>query len=213
MNDTLARLRIDYSGQDLDENTVDPDPFQQFLHWLDQAVAGGLKEPNAMALATATPDGIPSCRIVLLKGFDARGFVFYTNYDSAKGRELNTNPHAALTFYWPELERQVRLTGTVQQVSPEESDHYFALRPTLARIGAAASPQSRPIANRAWLQDAFTTLQQAHPEGDIQRPANWGGYRLHPESIEFWQGRPHRLHDRILYALAGSTWTITRLSP
>lgn len=209
----LARLRIDYAGRDLDENTVDPDPFQQFGAWLDQALASGLKEPNAMALATASPEGTPSCRMVLLKGFDTRGFVFFTNYASAKGRDLDANPRAALTFYWAELERQVRLAGSVQRVSMEESDEYFALRPPLARLGAIASPQSQPIPGRAWLQQSFAHLQQAHPDGAIARPATWGGYRLQPSSFEFWQGRPNRLHDRILYSFHEETWKIGRLAP
>lgn len=209
----LARLRIDYAGQDLDENTVDPDPFTQFGTWLDQALASGLKEPNAMALATALPDGTPSCRMVLLKGFDPRGFVFFTNYASAKGRDLDANPRAALTFYWAELARQVRVTGWVQRVGAAESDEYFALRPPLARLGAAASPQSRAIPGRAWLERAFADLQQTHPGGAIARPETWGGYRVQPVSFEFWQGRQNRLHDRILYTSGEGIWKIQRLAP
>ncbi|MGJ5815201.1 pyridoxamine 5'-phosphate oxidase [Paludibaculum fermentans] len=209
----FARLRIDYAGQDLDERTVLSDPFAQFRTWLDQALASNLKEPNAMALATATREGIPSCRMVLLKGFDPRGFVFFTNYNSSKGLELHQNPQAAVTFYWAELERQVRIAGPVERVSPQESDDYFALRPPLARIGAAASPQSRVIPGRAWLEQSVESLQVLHPNGDIPRPADWGGYRLQPLSFEFWQGRPNRLHDRILYTRVASAWQLDRLSP
>ncbi|WP_321475772.1 pyridoxamine 5'-phosphate oxidase [uncultured Paludibaculum sp.] len=209
----LARLRVDYSGLDLDENTVHSDPFEQFRLWFDQVLASGLKEPNAMALATAGPDGAPSCRMVLLKAFDARGFVFFTNYGSSKGREIETNPRAALAFYWAELERQVRVSGSVTRVTPAESDEYFAVRPPLARIGAAASPQSRVIPGRAWLEQAVGTLQGLHPEGDIPRPVEWGGYRVQPASFEFWQGRRNRLHDRILYTRTDEMWKIARLSP
>lgn len=209
----LARLRIDYSGRDLDEKTVHRDPFQQFRTWLDQALASSLREPNAMALATATREGVPSCRMVLLKGFDPRGFVFFSNYNSSKGLELEQNPVAALTFYWAELERQVRISGTVERVSNAESDEYFAVRPPLARIGAAASPQSSAIPSRSWLEEQVKSLQALHPDGSIPRPANWGGYRVHPSSFEFWQGRRDRLHDRILYTLEGCEWRIARLSP
>jgi pyridoxamine 5'-phosphate oxidase len=209
----LARLRIDYSGRDLDEKTVHRDPFQQFRTWLDQALASSLREPNAMALATATREGVPSCRMVLLKGFDERGFVFYTNYDSHKGMDLDENPMAALTFYWSELERQVRITGGVDRVSPAESDEYFSARPPLARLGAAASLQSSPIPSRTWLETQVQLLQSLHPEGDIPRPESWGGYRVHPSSFEFWQGRRDRLHDRILYTFEGGEWRIARLSP
>lgn len=209
----LARLRIDYSGRDLDEKTVHRDPFQQFRTWLDQALASSLREPNAMALATATREGVPSCRMVLLKGFDARGFVFFSNYNSSKGLELEQNPVAALTFYWAELERQVRISGTVERVSTAESDEYFAVRPPLARIGAAASPQSSVIPSRSWLEEQVKSLQALHPDGSIPRPAGWGGYRVHPSSFEFWQGRRDRLHDRILYTLEGCEWHIVRLSP
>lgn len=213
LSSELARLRIDYSGQDLDEKTVHRDPFQQFHTWLDQALSSSLKEPNAMALATATRDGLPSCRMVLLKGFDTRGFVFFTNYDSHKGMDLDENPMAALTFYWAELERQVRITGGVDRVSPAESDEYFSARPPLARLGAAASPQSSPIPSRTWLETQVQLLQSLHPEGDIPRPESWGGYRVQPFSFEFWQGRRNRLHDRVLYTPAIAGWTIARLSP
>ncbi len=209
----LARLRVDYAGQDLDEQTVHPDPFVQFRTWLDQALASHLKEPNAMALATATREGVPSCRMVLLKGFDRRGFVFFTNYSSSKGLDLEQNPVAALTFYWAELERQVRIAGAVERVSPQESDEYFAVRPPLARIGAAASPQSQVIPGRAWLEQRVESLQALHPDGDISRPNEWGGYRVCPVSFEFWQGRRNRLHDRVLYSSGASAWTIVRLSP
>ncbi|QOY92157.1 pyridoxamine 5'-phosphate oxidase [Paludibaculum fermentans] len=213
MSAELARLRVDYAGQDLDERTVHPDPFQQFRTWLDQALASNLKEPNAMALATATREGVPSCRMVLLKGFDPRGFVFFTNYSSSKGLELEQNPRAALTFYWAELERQVRVTGPVERVSARESDDYFAVRPPLARLGAAASPQSQVIPGRAWLKQRVESLQALHSDGDIPRPDDWGGYRVCPASFEFWQGRRNRLHDRILYTGEATAWSIVRLSP
>ncbi|MBN9658280.1 MAG: pyridoxamine 5'-phosphate oxidase [Acidobacteria bacterium] len=209
----LARLRIDYAGRDLDEKTVHRDPFQQFRSWLDQALASSLREPNAMALATATASGVPSCRMVLLKGFDPRGFVFFSNYNSNKGVELEHNPLAALTFYWAELERQVRISGTVERVSAAESDEYFAVRPPLARIGAAASPQSSVIPGRAWLEQQVQSLQALHPDGAIPRPAGWGGYRVQPSSFEFWQGRRDRLHDRVLYTFETGSWKIARLSP
>lgn len=213
LSSELARLRIDYAGQDLDEKTVHRDPFQQFHTWLDQALSSSLKEPNAMALATASRDGLPSCRMVLLKGFDTRGFVFFTNYDSNKGMDLDENPMAALTFYWAELERQVRITGGVDRVSPAESDEYFSARPPLARLGAAASPQSSHIPSRTWLETQVQLLQSLHPDGDIPRPKGWGGYRVQPFSFEFWQGRPNRLHDRVLYTPAIGGWSIVRLSP
>lgn len=207
-------LRVEYASQSLDEYEVQPDPVQQFAAWFEQAVAAGLREPNAMALATATPDGVPSVRIVLLKECDARGFVFFTNYDSAKGRELARNPRAALCFYWNELERQVRITGEVERVPVEESDAYFGVRPLKSRYGAAISPQSRAIPNRQWLEERMAEWESRHGEDGPPRPEHWGGYRLKPQSFEFWQGRRSRLHDRVLYLPDGpGNWKRSRLAP
>lgn len=210
---SLTELRKDYARGSLDENSVDPDPVRQFQLWFQQALDAQLPEPNAMTVATADAQGRPSARILLIKGVDERGFVFYTNYESRKGLELAANPHASLLFYWIELERQVRIEGVVEKTSAEQSDAYFASRPLGSRLGAWASEQSREIANR----DELEAREKAFAErfgGNPPRPPHWGGYRLVPERIEFWQGRPSRLHDRILYTReAGSHWHISRLSP
>ncbi|MCS6813813.1 MAG: pyridoxamine 5'-phosphate oxidase [Cyanobacteria bacterium] len=214
MMPTIADLRRDYTLAGLDESQVHVDPIQQFRQWFDQAVAANLPEPNAMTLATATPDGIPNARIVLLKDLDERGFVFYTNYHSQKGQELAANPRAVLVFLWTELERQVRVGGAVEQVSAEESDAYFQSRPLGSRLGAWASAQSQVIANRAQLEQQLITVTNTYADGHVPRPPHWGGYRVMPTTIEFWQGRPNRLHDRLLYSRqADGTWTISRLSP
>lgn len=215
MNDkiTVADLRRDYSHATLTEHEVDSDPIRQFAVWFRQAVEAQMPEPNAMSLATVGSDGRPSLRIVLLKDFDERGFTFYTNYQSRKGDHLLGNPHAAITFHWVELERQIRIEGRVEQVAPEESDAYFNIRPVKSRIGAIASAQSRPIGSREQLEQQF---EQASAEfGDNPpRPAHWGGYRLTPDWMEFWQGRRSRLHDRIVYTReAGGSWTRQRLQP
>jgi pyridoxamine 5'-phosphate oxidase len=196
------------------ETEIDRDPIRQFLSWFEEAARGGIAESNAMALATAAPDGRPSARMVLLRGVDERGFAFFTNYESRKARELEANPYAALVFFWHELERQVRIEGRVERVADHESDRYFESRPIGARIGAWASPQSAVVANREILETRFRELDALHTDGKVPRPANWGGYRVVPDSIEFWQGRPNRLHDRLRYTrLAHAGWHIERLAP
>jgi pyridoxamine 5'-phosphate oxidase len=208
----LAALRSDYSLKTLDESQVDRDPLKQFGVWMVEAIHAQVPEPTAMNLATVDSRGRPSARIMLLKGVDPRGFVFYTNYESRKGRELAANPVAALTFLWKELERQVRIEGTVERVSAAESDEYFATRPLGSRIGAWASPQSQAIADRAWLEQRWEKLSAEHGETP-PRPAHWGGFRVLPEQVEFWQGRRSRLHDRVFYSRAGDGWKIARLAP
>jgi pyridoxamine 5'-phosphate oxidase len=211
---SIADHRKNYSRPPLLEADVDPDPFRQFRAWLEEALTAGGAEPNALTLATATPDGQPSARTVLLRGIDDAGLVFYTNYDSRKGRELAANPRAALVFYWPELERQVRIEGTVERISPEESDRYFQTRPRDSQLGAWASAQSTVIASRQVLEERFGQVEQAYEGRDVPRPPNWGGYRVRPAVLEFWQGRPGRLHDRLCYRrLPSGPWTIERLSP
>ncbi|HWX10949.1 MAG TPA: pyridoxamine 5'-phosphate oxidase [Trinickia sp.] len=210
---TLAELRKDYARGSLDENSVDTDPIHQFQLWLEQALDAQLPEPNAMTVATVDAEGRPSARILLIKGVDERGFVFYTNYESRKGRELTGNPHASLLFHWIELERQVRIEGVVEKTSAEQSDAYFASRPLASRIGAWASEQSSEIATRAELEAREKAFAERFGENP-PRPPHWGGYRLVPDRIEFWQGRPSRLHDRILYTRqADNRWQISRLSP
>lgn len=207
-----AHLRQNYDSAALDEADVDADPFRQFARWFEEARGGELLEPNAMALATVDAKGRPSSRMVLLKGVDDGGFVFFTNYESRKGRDLTANPLASLLFWWDRLHRQVRIEGRVEKVTDAESESYFRSRPHGSRIGAAASPQSRPIASRAELEERFAALEAAHPEGP-PRPAHWGGFRLRPDHFEFWQGRESRLHDRLVYRPAGRAWRIERLAP
>jgi pyridoxamine 5'-phosphate oxidase len=210
--DSIAQLRKNYTFGKLSETEVSSNPLDLFQVWFDQAVKAECPEPNSMTLATADSAGNPSARIVLLKGADSNGFSFFTNYESQKGKELATRPHAALLFHWHELERQVRIKGVVERVSAAESDAYFHSRPAASRIGAWASPQSSEIPNREFLEEAEKRF--AADFGDKPpRPEHWGGYRLRPTEIEFWQGRPSRLHDRIHYQLHGAQWRITRLAP
>jgi pyridoxamine 5'-phosphate oxidase len=211
---SLSDLRREYTLAGLKESDVDPNPLKQFDQWFQQALAAGLPEPNAMTLATATLDGKPSARIVLLKGLDERGFVFFTNYESQKGRELSANPQAALVCYWIELERQVRINGWVSCVSVEESEEYFRSRPLGSQLGAWASRQSEVVSGRQILEDRLEALTHEYRSKPIPLPPYWGGYRVAPETIEFWQGRPNRLHDRLRYTLqSNSQWLIERLSP
>jgi pyridoxamine 5'-phosphate oxidase len=208
----LASIRSEYSLKTLEEASVDRDPMKQFGVWMAQAIHSQVPEPTAMTLATVDAKGRPSGRIVLLKGIDARGFVFYTNYESRKGRDLASNPAAALTFLWKELERQVRIEGRVEKVTAAESDEYYVTRPLGSRIGAWASPQSEAIASREWLEQRWAELGREHGE-QPPRPPHWGGYRVMPDYLEFWQGRRSRLHDRVCYAREGHGWKVSRLAP
>lgn len=214
MGSSVAQeVRKEYRRGSLLEADAGPDPLVMFGAWLQAAVASGVREPNAMTLATSTPDGRPAARVVLLKSFDAEGFVFFTNYESRKGRELAANPHAALVFWWGELERQVRIEGTAAQVSAAESDAYYHSRPLGARLGAWASAQSSVIPGRAVLEERLAEVMARYEGQEPPRPPFWGGYRLHPEAIEFWQGGLHRLHDRLLYTRTLSGWQLARVSP
>jgi len=206
--------QIQNVAQDLDEKTADRDPLKLFQLWFDEAIASGSRLPEAMTLATATKEGRPSGRVVLLKQLDQQGFVFYTNYNSRKGRELDGNPFASLVCYWVQLDRQVRVEGEVERVSAAESDEYFATRPRESQIGALASPQSEVIESRKFLEQRFHDFEAMYRDRAVTRPAHWGGYRLKPELIEFWQNREGRLHDRILYERQGDgSWSIKRLAP
>ncbi|TAD86381.1 MAG: pyridoxamine 5'-phosphate oxidase [Bacteroidetes bacterium] len=209
----IADIRRDYKLQQLLETDAAQNPFDQFAHWWQQALDAQIDEVNAMTLCTVDDAGQPQGRIVLLKDYDADGFVFFTNYNSHKGQQLLHNPKAALVFFWKELERQVRISGTVQPIEAAQSDAYFASRPPGSRLGAWASPQSSPINGREPLEQNLAALVAQHPNGDVQRPPHWGGYCLAPTQIEFWQGRPSRLHDRLLYTKTEQQWRIQRLAP
>jgi pyridoxamine 5'-phosphate oxidase len=209
---SIADLRKSYERAELDEASANPDPIEQFRKWLDEAISGKIPEPNAMTLATVGEDGRPSTRVVLIKGFDARGVVWYTNYESRKGREIAAHPQAALQFHWVELERVVRIEGRVEKVDAAESDAYFASRPLDSRIGAWASPQSEVIASRAVLVANAAKISATYLLNP-PRPPHWGGFRLVPDTFEFWQGRRSRLHDRLRYRLDGSAWVRERLAP
>lgn len=214
MNKPLAELRADYARSALRETGVDPDPLQQFRHWLEEAVAAELPEPNAMTLATVDADGRPKARVVLLKGLDDAGFLFFTHYTSAKGRQLAANPHAALVFLWHELERQVRIEGAVELLPRAEAEAYFRSRPRASQLGALASRQSAVVANREILEQRFEQLERWHAGGAVPMPEQWGGYRLLPTLLEFWQGRPGRLHDRLCYRRREEGgWLLERLEP
>ena len=214
MDSSIADLRQNYTRAGLSEAEIDSDPIEQFRTWFQQALNADLIEPNAMTLATATSEGKPTARIVLLKGVSDRGFVFYTNYESQKGRQLIANPYAALVFLWDKLERQVRIEGEVEKLSAEESAEYFHSRPKASQLGAIASNQSRVIPNREILEQRLSELQEKYANETVPLPEHWGGFRVVPNRMEFWQGRPSRLHDRLVYDLqTDGSWQVNRLSP
>ena len=214
MTADLASIRKNYSHKKLLEKKAESDPFAQFSKWWKQVTEAKVKEPNAMTLATSSADGVPSARIVLLKALTPEGFVFYTNYESYKGKQLSDNPKACLVFFWKELERQVRITGLVSRVDAKLSDEYFITRPVDSQLGAIVSPQSQVIESRSWLVKKFKQLKKDLHKKDIARPENWGGYLVKPVIVEFWQGRPGRLHDRLQYSLQeDGSWKIERLAP
>jgi pyridoxamine-phosphate oxidase len=210
----IQNLRQDYSASTLSENSTKGDPIKQFEQWFNEALEAKLHEPNAMTLSTATINGKPSARIVLLKGFHTGGFIFFTNYLSRKGKEIAKNPQGALTFFWGGLERQVRIEGTIEKVSKEESEKYFHSRPKGSQVGAVVSPQSQEIETRELLEQKWNELEAEYANKEVPKPSYWGGYILNPQVVEFWQGRPSRMHDRILYKKTDKkTWKKVRLAP
>jgi pyridoxamine 5'-phosphate oxidase len=213
LREYINRLRHDFSLKQLDELSVDKDPIVQFGIWFREAIDAHVPEPNAFVLSTATAEGKPSARVVLLRNFNEKGFVFYTNYHSRKGREIEENPFASFTFFWPQLERQVRIEGMLVKQTNEESDLYFNSRPPGSRVGAWVSPQSQVIGSRKELDLRFDELSHKFADGNIPRPMYWGGYWLVPSMLEFWQGRPSRLHDRIRYSMQEEGWKVVRLAP
>lgn len=214
MHKNIADIRREYSFENLSEKDVDASPIKQFAKWWEEAVDSRIDEVNAMTLATASVDGLPSARIVLLKEFNEKGFIFFSNYESYKAQQMAENPKACLVFFWKELERQVRITGLIEKIDGDKSDEYFHSRPESSRIGTWASPQSRVIENRYWLDNKFNELVNKMEGTHIPRPPHWGGYIVKPVVIEFWQGRPSRLHDRIQYTLEeNGSWKIERLAP
>ncbi len=213
-DERLRAMREEYAAVGLDEGAAGEDPVAMFDRWLTEVAAAGVHEPNAMALATATPDGLPSVRLVLLKGADARGFVFFTNTDSRKGAELAANPHAALAMTWHEVQRQVRVEGPVHRLSAVDDDAYFASRPRGSQLGAAASPQSQVVPGREWLDERYAGLERTYPTGTtVPRPPHWGGYRVEPQAMEFWHGRHGRMHDRLRFTRTDAGWRRERLAP
>ena len=214
MEKKIAAIRKDYSHRRLIENEISPNPVQQFEKWWQEATEAEIEEPNAMVLATASSDGVPSARVVLLKDYSEQGFVFFTNYHSFKGKQLSENPKACLVFFWKELERQVRITGLVEKIGAKQSDEYFQSRPEASRIGAWTSPQTQVIESREWLDEQFNKISKQMEGSNIQRPPYWGGFIVNPIIVEFWQGRPNRLHDRIQYTMEeDGKWKIERLAP
>lgn len=209
----IQQLREDYSRNSLDESDVHEDPIQQFKEWIDESIKAKLPEPNAMSLSTVDAENKPHSRIVLLKGIENGGFIFYTNYGSDKGKDMDGNPNVSLCFLWKELERQVRIDGIVRKISREESEEYFQSRPIKSQIGALASSQSSIIQNREELEKNFKSLTEEYSTGNVPMPENWGGYHVDPVAIEFWQGRRSRLHDRVKYIKLTESWTINRLAP
>lgn len=212
-SETIANLRQEYKRSELLESTVLSNPISQFRNWFDEAVAAEIHEPNIMVLATAEKNGKPSARVVLLKGIEENGFTFFTNYLSRKGKELKKNPFASVVFHWADLERQVRIEGRIEKLSKEASMSYFHSRPKTSQLGAIVSPQSQVIENRSVLEEKFKACAELYEDQEIPKPAHWGGYILKPETVEFWQGRPSRLHDRILYKHTQTGWKIDRLAP
>ena len=214
MNRDISSIRKDYQLASLDEASSAANPIDQFEHWWEDAIQSNIDEVNAFVLSTVNPNGIPASRVVLLKGYTPEGFVFFTNYESNKGKQIESNPNVAMNFFWKELERQVRITGTIKKVSAEESELYFHSRPIGSQVGAWTSPQSKVIPNRAYLEDLMALNLEKYKEGNVPLPPHWGGYIVHPTSIEFWQGRSSRLHDRLNYSLnENHSWDKVRLAP